>query len=123
MGGPISEEAPIACTLDTRDFKERLDWIAHLNRRALLDARRDDLRLELTYEPHALEDVRELVRREQHCCAFLQLDLRVDTTAVRLIVTAPEEARQAAEFVFEPFQSKNAIASSASCDCKTGCAQ
>lgn len=67
MDGRTSETAPIARTLDARDFKERLDWIAHLNWRALLGAQRDDLRLELTYQPGALEDVRKLLRREQRC--------------------------------------------------------
>jgi hypothetical protein len=99
----ISEAPPIACTLDIADFKERLDWITDLNRAALLDIRRDGLRLELTYRPQAVEDVGELVRREQLCCAFLHFDLRADDDAVRLFVTASEEARQAAELVFEPF--------------------
>lgn len=123
MDRPISESTPIACTLDARRFEERLAWIADLNRRALIDARRDDLRLELIYRSHAVEDVRELVHCEQHCCAFLRFDLSVDTAAVRLVVTAPEDARQAAELVFEPFQSKSAIASNASCGCNTGWAQ
>lgn len=123
MDRPISESTPIACTLDTRLFEERLAWIAGLNRRALINARRDDLRLELIYRSHAVEDVRELVRREQHCCAFLRYDLSVDTAAVRLVVTAPEDARPAAELVFEPFQSKSAIASNASCGRNTSWAQ
>ncbi|CCV06246.1 conserved hypothetical protein [Mesorhizobium metallidurans STM 2683] len=123
MVGTISEAAPIACTLDAGDFKERLAWIADLNRRALLGARRDDLRLELTYAPYALKDVHELMCREQQCCAFLDFDLRVEGNAVRLVVTAPEAAREAAALVFEPFQSKDAVASAASCGCNSGCAQ
>lgn len=123
MDRRISDVAPIVCTLDARDFKERLDWIANLNARALLEARRDDMRLELTYQPDAFEEVGELVYREQRCCPFLQFDLNVDAAAVRLIVTAPEEARQAAELVFEPFLSKSANASPGSCGWKPGCAQ
>jgi hypothetical protein len=123
MDGTISEAAPIACTLDVGDFKERLAWIADLNRRALVGSRRNGLRLELTYAPHALEDVRELVRHEQQCCAFLDFDLRADSDAIRLVVTAPEAAREAAELVFEPFQSKDAVTSTGSCGCSSGCAQ
>jgi hypothetical protein len=123
MDGTISEAAPIACTLEAGSFKERLAWIADLNRRALLSSRRDDLRLELTYAPHAVEDVRELVRGEQQCCAFLDFDLRADSDAVRLVVTAPEAARGAAELVFEPFRSKGDAVSAASCGCNSGCAQ
>jgi hypothetical protein len=123
MDGTTTEAAPIACTLDAGDFKERLAWLADLNRRALIGSRRDDLRLELTYAPHALEDVRKLVRREQHCCAFLDFDLREGGDAVRLVVTAPEEAREAAELVFDPFQSKGDTASTASCGCTAGSVQ
>lgn len=123
MDGTSSEAAPIACTLEVGDFKQRLAWIANLNRDALLGSRRDDLRLELTYAPHALKDVREMTRREQQCCAFLNFDLLVGDDAIRLVVTAPEEAREAAELVFEPFQSKSLVSEAATCGCTSGCAQ
>lgn len=123
MDGRTSEAAPIACMLDAGDFKRRLAWIAALNRAALLGSRRDDLRLELSYAPHALDDVRQLMHREQQCCAFLHFDLHVEPDAIRLVVTAPEEAREAAELVFEPFQSKGAVDTAASCGCSSGCAQ
>jgi hypothetical protein len=123
MDGTSSEAAPIACTLEGGDFKDRLAWIANLNRGALLGSRQDDLRLELTYAPHALHDVREMMRREQQCCAFLNFDLLVGDDVIRLVVTAPEEAREAAGLVFEPFQSKEPITSSTSCGCNSGCAQ
>jgi hypothetical protein len=34
------DEAPIACTLQPRDYKERLAWIAELAREGLLKVRR-----------------------------------------------------------------------------------
>lgn len=123
MDGTTSAPAPIACMLDTSDFKDRVAWIADLNRDALLSSRRDDLRLELTYAPRALDDIREMVRREQQCCAFLTFELRDEPGAVRLVVTAPEDSRDAAELVFEPFQSKSVPASTAPCGCKPGCVQ
>lgn len=122
MDGTLTEAAPIACTLEAGDFKTRIAWIADLNRRALLGSRREDLRLELTYAPDAQEDVHELVRREQQCCGFLDFELRTDSDAVRLVVTAPETAREAADLVFEPFQSRVADSSPASCGCGSGCA-
>jgi hypothetical protein len=121
MDRTVSQAAQIACMLDGGDFKKRLGWIADLNREALLGARRNDLRLELTYTPDALADVRELMRREQQCCAFLGFDLRADDDTVRLVVTAPEEAREAAEFIFEAFQSKGSVIPTASCSCTSGC--
>jgi hypothetical protein len=122
MDRSTSEAAPIACMLRAGDFKQRLAWIADLNRLSLISARREDLRLELRYVPRAQEAVRELVRRERECCAFLDFDLRIEDDAVRLVVTAPETAREAVDLVFEPFRSKSPIAEKASCDCASGCA-
>lgn len=67
--------------------------------------------------------MRELIRREQQCCAFLEFELHAEDDIVRLVVTAPEEAREAAELVFEPFQSKAPATSAASCRCNSDGAQ
>jgi hypothetical protein len=99
-----SEPAPIACTLGPADFRQRLAWIADLNRDALRAQHRDGLRLELTYAPAALNRVREMVAREQDCCAFLTFDLQQEADTVRLVIEAPEDARDALDAVFEPFQ-------------------
>ena len=100
---PRSGAKPIACTLTPGDFNSRLAWIAELTRDALREHRRDDLVLQLTYAPEAAHRVREMVRREQACCAFLTFDLREEPDAVRLIITAPEDARAAADTLFEQF--------------------
>jgi hypothetical protein len=106
MTDQLSEAAPIACALGASDFKARLAWIADLNNAALRDHRRDDLRLELTYAAEAREQVLQMIRGEQECCAFLTFDVRDEPGVVRVIIQAPEAARDAAEAVFEPFQSK-----------------
>ena len=72
---------------------------------------------------NASDYVRELIRREQQCCAFLEFELHAEDDIVRLVVTAPEEAREAAELVFEPFQSKAPATSAASCRCNSDGAQ
>jgi hypothetical protein len=100
---PRSEAAPIACTLTRDDFDSRLAWIGELTRDALREHRRDDLVLQLTYAPEAAHRVREMVRREQACCAFLTFDLRAEPDAVQLTITAPEDARAAADALFEQF--------------------
>jgi hypothetical protein len=99
-----------------------MSWITDLNCDALLGSRRNDLQLELTYETRAIANVRELVRREQECCAFLTFDLRWREGVLQLLISAPEDARAAAEILFEPFQSKE-ISLGASCGCKTRGAQ
>ena len=69
------DDAPIACTLQPGDYKRRLAWIAELTREGLVDASREDLRLELKYEPGVADRVRGMVRKEQQCGAFLNFDL------------------------------------------------
>lgn len=112
-------DTPIACTLNPRNLKERLNWIADLNTRGLRGSRRDDLTLVLDYALDAIDDVRRMVAGEQACCAFLVFDIAEHDRAVRLTITAPETAREAAETLFEPFTAHPSAA--ATCGCTSGC--
>jgi hypothetical protein len=104
MKTTLAESPPIACTLAAGHFKDRMAWIADLNRDALRSHRRDDLRLELSYALEAASRVRELAHREQECCAFLIFEVHEDAEKVRLTIDAPEDARDAADILFEQFQ-------------------
>jgi hypothetical protein len=120
MTDTLSEPAPIACTLGPGDFRQRLAWIAALNCDALRARHQDGLRLELTYASAALDRVREMVARERDCCAFLTFELQQEADTVRLVIVAPEDARDALDAVFEPFQAREPATvcscSSAGCD-------
>jgi hypothetical protein len=96
-------ETPIACTLDAGGFKQRLAWIAELNRDALRGHEREGLVLQLRYDAKAADRVKEMVRREKQCCAFLRFDVRHEGNDVLLTITSPTEARIAAETLFEQF--------------------
>lgn len=98
-----SENPPIACTLTPGDFKDRLAWIAELTRNALRGYERHDLMLVLRYVPEAADRVDEMVRREKTCCSFLTFDVRQHSDEIRLTIKAPEEARVAADMLFEQF--------------------
>jgi hypothetical protein len=98
-----SETLTIACTLNSNDFKARLAAIAELARNALRSHRRQDLTLHLSYAAEAAERVREMVRNEQACCAFLTFDLVEKPQVIDLTITAPEDARQAADVLFGQF--------------------
>jgi hypothetical protein len=100
---PNAESAPIACTLTPGDYKTRLAWINELARDALRSHVRRDLELELVYATAAAERVREMVRKEQDCCAFLSFDLDERPGQVRLTITAPERAREAADMLLGQF--------------------
>ena len=99
-----AEAPPIACTLGADDYRARREWIAAVNAAGLREVRRDGLRLELTYALEARADVLELVRREQACCAFLSFQVHDDADAVRLTVTAPQEALGAEADLFDAIQ-------------------
>lgn len=96
-------DAPIACTLDAGDFKERAAGIRDLARRSLRQASRTPLTLTLTYGPEAADEVRELVAKEQECCAFLAFDLKTNAGATLLTITAPKSAADAADMLFNHF--------------------
>jgi hypothetical protein len=102
-GSAERDDIPIACTLDASDFKERTAYIRDLARRALRHASWTDLSLTLTYEREALEELRELVRKEQTCCAFLEFDLRNNSSSILLTITAPKSAADAADMLFDHF--------------------
>lgn len=112
---------PIACSLDAAALQRRLAAIAALNARALLGARRDDLMLELDYAPDALADVREMVALEQGCCGFFAFDIAESDDVLRLTVTAPETAREAADQLFAPFASTTVPDGALACGCVGGC--
>jgi hypothetical protein len=98
-----SGNPPIACTLAPGDFKDRLAWIAELTRNALRGYERHDLTLVLRYDPQAADRVEEMVRREKTCCSFLTFDVRQHPDEILLTIKAPEEARAAADMLFEQF--------------------
>ena len=98
-----TEAAPIVCTLTPGNFKSRMEWIGDLARDGLTAHRRDGLTLHLTYALAAADRVREMVRQEQECCAFLGFAVREDAGAMRVTITAPETARETAEMLFQQF--------------------
>jgi hypothetical protein len=100
---PNAESAPIACALTPGDYKARLAWIAELARDALRSHERRDLELELVYAADAAQRVREMVRKEQDCCAFLSFDLDERSDEIRLTIKAPERAREAADMLLGQF--------------------
>ena len=99
----MNREEPIACTLQAGDYQARMRWIGELNSASLKASHRDGLTLTLVYDAAALGEVRELVRKESECCAFLRFNLDDKPDGVRLSITAPQEAAVAAEAIFAEF--------------------
>ena len=99
----ILKSLPIACTLTPGDLRERLGLIRALAADALLGHDRNGLVLTLRYAPEAVERVRAMVASEQRCCAFLTFDVREDPDVLRVTITAPDNARDAADELFGQF--------------------
>ncbi|WP_292067857.1 hypothetical protein [Brevundimonas sp. UBA7664] len=113
----LSKDVPIACTLGAGDYQARMRWISDLNQRSLQSHRRDDLTLSVDYEAGALADVETLVRQEAACCAFLTFEIEPRPKSVRLVVTAPEDARLAADTLFEDFIASGPSIPAQTCGC------
>ena len=101
--GVAHPKAPIACTLGSGDFKARVAWIAELARESLREVRRAPLTLHLIYAPEASEKARQMVQREQACCAFLAFEVTQDFKGIHVRITAPSEARDMAAELFAHF--------------------
>jgi hypothetical protein len=111
----MTEAPPIACTLASGAYKDRMAWIGTLTRDALRSHERRDLILDLRYAPEARDRVREMVRNEQVCCSFLAFDLREEPSEILLTITAPEAARAAADMLFEQFVEAEPAQSACAC--------
>lgn len=96
-------DGPIACSLDGQELRGRLAWLAKLRQDALIEARREDLRLELLFTADARERVEALVKQEKSCCSFLAFALEETPRGIRLTIEAPEEARFAADEILGYF--------------------
>lgn len=101
MGLDVIE--PLACTLSPGEMQDRMACVSALTEDALRSFQRRDLTLELIYTKDAVERVRQMVHQEQTCCAFLRFSLVEREDTVLLTITAPEEARVAADVLFTQF--------------------
>lgn len=93
----------IACALGAADYRKRSAWIDDLNRTALRRYRRDGPHIRLVYDRTAASRVREFVRLERVCCPFLEFAIHASEDTVVLIISAPPEAAEAAEALFETY--------------------
>ena len=94
---------PIACTLTPDARGEREALIARLNRRWLRHHVSDGATLTLTYDRDAERSVREVVRLERHCCAFLTFDVVEQHDAIVLRIGAPADVGGDASTLLAPF--------------------
>lgn len=104
-----------SCSLEARDFKERVAWIAALNDKSLRGHRRQGSILTLTYVPDALREVEKMIAREKRCCAFLDFNLRTPHDTVELSIMVPEGQEANADVLLAPFYDSQASTHASSC--------
>ena len=92
LNDPTEGCVPIACSLDSEAFHDRLDeWsdlLVHVARRTALA---NGVRLAFNDTvPHG--DLIRLAHAEQSCCRFLAFAITIDSRGTALEVTAPPDA-------------------------------
>jgi hypothetical protein len=80
---------PIACTLTPDAARERIGWLEHMGRSALIDGERDGDRLRLRFRTESRRDVETFVSAESECCRFLSFDLGEADGELTLDITGP----------------------------------
>jgi hypothetical protein len=86
---------PIACTLTSRQSRERITQLAALAGRALRVREPIDggERLTFTAGPGVDQELHDAVAAEASCCSFLTMRLERTDGAFALDITGPAEAR------------------------------
>ena len=95
----------IACSLLPDALRDRLEWIAVLNREYLREMRSECTTLHLSYDARAAGRVQELVGKERECCGFLRFTLWEMPTGIELRIDAPADLEMDAAPLFAPFLS------------------
>ncbi len=100
----MTESPAPACSLEARAFEDRVRWISELNSQRLLRSSRHGATLVLAYDPAAREQIEELIRRENECCAFLEFSVREAVDEVELHITVPPHGAGQTDSLLQPFQ-------------------
>jgi hypothetical protein len=111
IGMTSRDETPVACTLGGNDYRERLAWIAQLNRDGLRSHRREAMALELHYAAAVRDRVHQLVRQEAECCPFLTFTVNESDEQVSVTISVPERAAEIADDLLAPFLEQGFTAS------------
>jgi hypothetical protein len=90
----MSEELPLACSLETTALEQRLAAMSELGEDSLLGSsvERDRRVLRFRSDESTRERLRAIVAAEAECCSFFELDLSEEDGALLLTIAAPAGA-------------------------------
>jgi hypothetical protein len=96
---------PIACTLPAAELPLRLAEMSALGHDALISSEREarTARLRFRADGSARRRLDAIVAAESSCCAFLTFDVRTDSDALMLTITAPAGAEPALDDLVAAF--------------------
>ncbi|WP_354700480.1 hypothetical protein DSM112329_00759 [Paraconexibacter sp. AEG42_29] len=100
------DATPIACSLDARDYAERLAQMTALGAEALIDSRRDGAHAELRFTavPGGRDRVAAIAAAEEECCAFLHMKVVDEPNEVKLTIDGPADAAVVIEDLVDAFR-------------------
>ena len=107
------EASSCGCAAPTRKKDMDVVCISGIAERHLKKSMGSPLTIHLVDAEEAADDVREMVRKEQYCCAFPRLDLSVGKDGVHLLITTSKAAKGPADVLFDHLAPKLAHAPAA----------
>jgi hypothetical protein len=95
----MTEAIPIACSLGASDLRERLDQIAVVGAKSLIDRSAEGgcHRLRFRSDAETRRRLQAIVDAEAECCSFLSLALEEQSGELVLSIAAPQDAQTVAD--------------------------
>jgi hypothetical protein len=95
----VTNEDPIACSLDVDPLEQRLAAIAEIGAESLISRRVEEDRHLLRFQKDAetRRRLEEIIAAEAECCSFLDLSLDQEEDDLLLSIAAPRDAQALAD--------------------------
>ena len=91
----MTQDLPIACSLNASDLRARLDEIGALGRDALLSTEAGGT-MRFRADETTRERLEAIIAAEATCCSFLRFELADEADTLTLTITAPAGAEPVA---------------------------
>ena len=106
----MTENAPIACSLDASDLQHRLAKIAEVGAASLVSRDENNGRHQLRFRTDVgtRDRLAEIVKAEKSCCSFLDLSLTEESGELILTIEGPADAQPVSDELAQAFAGRGA---------------